>query len=198
MFGTDYVLPVVLGICLAAATGFRVFAPLLVMGLAAREGALPLGDSFSWITTYPALLMLGVAAVVEVGAYYIPVLDNLLDTIATPVAVLCGILVSAAVMTDLPPMLKWTLAIIAGGGAAGLTQTATAVLRGGSTAATGGLANHILSTGEILGAIGLAVVSIFAPYLGLAALAIAALIGWRIIRAWRRRRDAAAPNTPPR
>ena len=73
--------------------------------------------------------MLGVAAFVEVLAYYVPGVDNLLDTLATPAALVAGTVVSAAVMTDVPPMVKWTAAVIAGGGVAGLTQGATAMLR---------------------------------------------------------------------
>jgi hypothetical protein len=110
--GIEWLVPAALGIGLAAATGFRVFVPLLIMGLAARSGSLPVSDSFLWVASTPALVMLAIAAVVEIAAYYIPGLDNLLDTLATPAAIAAGIMVSAAVMTDLPPMLKWTLAII--------------------------------------------------------------------------------------
>ncbi len=110
-------LPAALGIGLAAASGFRVFVPLLVLGLAAHWGYVPVGESFAWVATTPALLMLAVAALFEIAAYYVPGLDNLLDAIAGPAAVIAGIAVSAAVMTDLPPMLKWTLAIIAVAGA---------------------------------------------------------------------------------
>ncbi len=168
----DYVLPIVLGISLAAAAGFRVFVPLLVMGLSARGSYLPLGDTFAWVSTAPALIMLGVAALAEIAAYYIPGLDNLLDALATPAAVIAGIAVSAAVMTDLPPMLKWTLAIIAGGGAAAITQGATATLRGHSTAFTAGLGNHMLATGELAAAIFVPLLAIIWPY---AALVIALL-----------------------
>ena len=140
----DVAMPVALGIGLAAATGFRVFLPMLVMSAAAYSGHLPLGDNFAWLGTPPALIMLGVAAVAEVLAYYIPGVDNLLDTLATPAAFVAGTLVSAAVITDLPPMLKWTTAVIAGGGVAGLTQSATALLRAKSTLFTGGMGNALL------------------------------------------------------
>ncbi len=125
-----------------------MFVPLLVLGLAAHWGYVPVGEGFAWVATTPALLMLAVAALFEIAAYYVPGLDNLLDAIAGPAAVIAGIAVSAAVMTDLPPMLKWTLAIIAGGGAAGLTQGATTLIRGASTATTAGLGNPLVATGE--------------------------------------------------
>src|SRR5262245_30484022 len=110
----DLALSIALGIGLAAATGFRVFLPLLVMSIAAQAGYLPLGENFAWLASTSALTMLAIAAFLEVLAYYIPGVDNLLDTLATPGAVLAGIIASAAVMSDLPPMIKWTLAIIAG------------------------------------------------------------------------------------
>ena len=122
----DLPLSIVLGVGLAAATGFRVFLPMLIVSGAAYTGHLPLADSFAWLGTPSALTMLGVAAVVEILAYYVPGVDNLLDSLATPAALVAGTIVSAAVMTDVPPMAKWTAAVIAGGGVAGLTQGATA------------------------------------------------------------------------
>src|SRR5215469_15160279 len=134
---SDLALSIVLGIALAAATGFRVFLPMLIVSGAAYTGHLTLSDSFAWLGTPYALTMLSVAALAEILAYYIPVIDNLLDSLATPAAFVAGTVVSAAVMTDVPPMVKWTAAVIAGGGIAGLTQGATAALRAHSTASSG-------------------------------------------------------------
>jgi hypothetical protein len=177
----DYVIPVALGIGLAAATGFRVFLPLLLVGLAGRGGYLPLGAGVEWITTSPALVMLAIAALTEVAAYYVPVLDNLLDGLAGPLAVGAGIAVSYAVMGDLPPMLKWTLAIIAGGGAAAATQGATTLLRGTSTALTGGLGNAALATIEAAGAIILTVLAIAVPVIAALLAIIFIIAAWRLV-----------------
>jgi hypothetical protein len=114
MSSFDIGLSIALGIGLAAATGFRVFLPLLVASVAAHTGHLHLGESFSWLDSVPAMTMLGAAALAEVAAYYIPLVDNLLDTIAAPAALIAGTVISAAVMTDLPSLVKWTTAIIAG------------------------------------------------------------------------------------
>jgi hypothetical protein len=148
----------------------------------------PVSDGFSWIAGTSALMMLGIAAMIEITAYYVPLLDNLLDTIAVPAALIAGIAVSAAVMTDLPPMLKWTLAIIAGGGAAGLTQGATTILRGASTATTAGLGNPIIATGEILGAIAVSVLAIAAPWIAVAAVVVFCIVIYRVVRRIRRNR----------
>ena len=185
--GFEILLPLALGVSLAAATGFRVFLPLLVMSLAVRGGYLPVSDGFSWVATTPALLMLAVAALTEMLAYYIPVLDNLLDGLAAPTAIGAGVAVTAAVLGDVPPMLKWSLAIIAGGGAAAATQGATTLLRGVSTVATGGLANHTIATGEIIGALGLSLLAIALPYIAVVAALIFIIVAWRMVLRVRRR-----------
>ena len=139
----DIAVSIALGIGLAAATGFRIFLPLLITSIATYGGYIPVSEGFAWIGSPAAVIMLGVAALAEVLAYYIPGVDNLLDTIATPAALVAGTLVSAAVMADLPPLIKWTAAVIAGGGAAGITQGVTTMIRANSTVFTGGLGNPV-------------------------------------------------------
>src|SRR6516164_7169448 len=172
-------LSIVLGIGLAAATGFRVFLPMLVVSVAAYTGHLPLDNSFAWLATPSALTMLSVAALAETLAYYIPAVDNLLDALATPTALVAGTIVSAAVMTDVPPMLKWTAAVIAGGGIAGLTQGVTRMLRAHSTVLTGGLGNPIIATAELGGALLMSFLAFVAPT---AAIALAIVLLWLAIR----------------
>ena len=181
------VFPLALGIGLAAATGFRIFLPLLVMGLGVREGYVPVSDGFAWVATTPALIMLAVAAITEIAAYYIPLLDNVLDHIAGPVAIGAGILVSAAVMGGYDPMLKWTLAIIAGGGAAAATQSTTTALRGTSTVLTAGLGNHAIATGEIAGALATSVLAIAFPYVAAVLVLLLIWLAWRLILKFRQR-----------
>lgn len=183
MTGLDIAVSISLGLGLAAAVGFRVFLPLLVASLAAHTGHLHLSDNFAWLGTLPAVIMLSVAAATEVAAYYIPGVDNLLDTITTPAAVIAGTLVSAAVMTDLPPLIKWTTAIIAGGGAAGITQAVTALLRVKSTTLTGGTANSLVASGELGGALLLSALALIAPFVALAA---AVLLCWLTFRTARK------------
>jgi hypothetical protein len=178
MTNVDIALSIVLGVGLAAATGFRVFLPMLIVSASAYTGHLPLDNTFAWLATPAALTMLGVAAAIETAAYYIPGVDNVLDVLATPAAFVAGTVVSAAVMTDLPPMLKWTAAVIAGGGIAGITQGLFATVRAKSTLFTGGLGNMILATIEFVGALVLSIVSLAAP---LATLALLALLVWLAI-----------------
>ena len=175
-------LSIVLGVGLAAATGFRVFLPMLVVGVAAYAGPLPLDSNFAWLATPSALIMLSVAALAEILAYYIPAVDNLLDTLATPAALVAGTIVSAAVTTDVPPMVKWTAAVIAGGGVAGLTQGVTALLRAKSTILTGGAGNVVLSTAELVGALLVSLLALAAPFAALAVVIFFLWLGTRLIR----------------
>ena len=180
----DYALSVVFGIGLAAATGFRVFLPMLVMSGAAYTGHLQLDNGFAWLATPSALTMLGVAAVAEILAYYVPGVDNLLDALATPAAFVAGTVVSAAVITDLPPMVKWTAAVIAGGGMAGIMQGMTAILRAKSTVLTGGLGNSLIATAQLVGSLLVSLLTLAAP---LAALALVVFFLWltiHLVRSW--------------
>jgi len=192
----ESLLSIALGLGLAAATGFRIFVPLLIAGLAARFGYLPLGEGFQWLASTPALVMLVTAAVAETLAYYIPGVDHALDVIAGPATLVAGAVASAAVMTDIPQAVLWPIAIIAGGGAAGLTKGSTALLRAKSGALTGGLANPLVSTVETVGATGLAILAIVVPLLCL--VAVVALLYWATRKAGRLifGRDRPPPQAP--
>lgn len=190
-------LAVALGVGIAAASGFRVFLPLLALGLGAHFGLVPLGEGFAWLGESSTLLALGVAAVVEVAAYYVPGVDHLLDTLAGPAALVAGAISVAAVMTDVPPALKWTVAIIAGSGSAGLVQGATTLLRAKSGMFTGGLGNTVVATGELGGAIGLSALALFVPVLALVAVVALLWFAWRTGRKLLRGRATTVPPTPP-
>ncbi len=192
----DALIGVFVGLALSAAVGFRIFVPLLLTGSAARLGYLELTSDMAWLGSDAALVALATATVLEVSAYYVPWLDNLLDTIATPTAVVAGVIAWAAVTPELSPLLRWTLAIVAGGGAAGLVQSSTALLRFQSSGFTGGLANPVLATAELLGSLALSVLGVLAPALG-AGLVVLVLVGlgWGYRRATSRRN--AAPSSKP-
>jgi hypothetical protein len=170
------IVSIALGIALAAATGFRVFVPLLITGIAARFDVIPLNDSFAWLASTPALITLGTAAVFETLAYYIPGVDHALDAIAGPAAVVAGVIVSASVMTDMSPALMWPLAIVAGGSAAGLTKTGTALIRAKTGIATAGLGNPVVSTAETAGATVLSILALLVPIL--CAIVVIVILVW--------------------
>ncbi|MEL7059298.1 MAG: DUF4126 domain-containing protein [Acidobacteriota bacterium] len=181
----DLVLTIFLGLGLAASCGFRIFVPLLIAGLAAHSGHLSLASDFEWMASTPALWAFGIATCLEVAAYWVPWVDNLLDVAATPSAVVAGTLATMSQIGDMEPFFAWTIAAIGGGGAAGLVQTGTAVLRQMSTLATGGLANPLFSTVEAGASLGGALLAIAFPLLALFAfLALGlAIATWAVRRA---------------
>lgn len=160
----EIIIALCLGITLSAACGFRVFMPPLAMSLAAMSGHFPLAPGFEWVGTREAAIALGIATIFEVCAYYIPFVDNLLDTVQVPVAVGIGTVITAATLGHTDPVLQWTLAAIAGGGVAGVTKTLTSLTRLASTGLTGGLGNFIVATIEAISSISLSILGLTFPF----------------------------------
>ncbi len=178
-----------IGIGLSATCGFRIFVPLLGMSIAHHAGALSFSPGFEWIGSWPATISFGIAMVIEIAAYYIPWLDNMLDTIATPAAIVAGTIATASMVGDVSTFLRWSLAIIAGGGIAGLIQGSSVIVRGISTASTAGLANPAVSTVELIASILGTIISIILP--ALAVIIVAILLGL-ILRRLSRKRTATS------
>lgn len=177
------ILAVVTGIGLSAACGFRIFVPLLLLNLASMYGYIHLTSGFEWIGEYSATITFAVATAFEIIAYYVPWLDNILDAIASPVSVIAGTIAAASVITDMPPSLKWMIAIIAGGGIAGLFQGSTTLLRTKSSLFTGGIGNMVIATLELVGSVITATLAIILPMIGFILVAILAV--YLLLRAGR-------------
>jgi hypothetical protein len=152
------------------------------MSVASLAGHLDLAPGFDWIGTYYALAAFATATVVEILGYYVPWVDNLLDTIATPAAIVAGTVATAAMVSELSPFLKWSLALIAGGGTAGIIQLGTVTLRGASSTTTGGLGNFVVATGELLGSILTAIVAIVLPLLAIVLVLLGCVFILRTLR----------------
>ena len=194
----DTVFAAMIGVALSATCGFRVFVPLLAVCIATRatesegESYVQLAENFTWLASDPAFVVFLVAAIFEIAGYYLPIIDNFLDTVATPAAVVAGTLITAAFLVDVEPWLQWTLGVIAGGGLAGAVQVTTVVTRAASTVTTGGLGNPVMASVEtgysFLSSL-LAVV--FAPL----ALAVVLLLVFTGLFIWIRRRKREATET---
>lgn len=182
----ESLLSIAAGLALAASAGFRVFVPLLIVSVAARAGWLEIAPSFQWIATTQALTVFLTATVLEIGAYYVPFLDNLLDTVSTPAAVVAGMVASASVLVDLPPWLRYSIAIAGAGSTAGVVAASTTMLRLKSSALTAGFGNGVLATFELLGAFGVALVAVLVPIFAL--VVVAAILSFAIRRLGRRSR----------
>lgn len=178
----EVLLSLAIGVGLAAAVGFRVFVPFTVISLAALSGYLELAPGFDWIGSYPALLVFAVATALEIGAYYIPWVDNLLDSIATPAAIVAGAVITASVVGDVSPLLRWSLAAIAGGGVAAAVQSGTVLLRGTSSTVTGGLGNFAVASSELLGSVLTSLLAVFLPLVAVTGIILLFVVAMRRMR----------------
>ncbi len=175
-------LSIIMGISLSAASGFRVFVPFLVISIASIAGWVGLPESAMWMGTYPALIAFGVAAVVEIGGYYSPWIDNMLDLISSPLAIIAGIVLSGSFIVDINPLLKWTLAIVCGGGAAMNVQLLTVKARALSSFFTTGIGNPIVSTIEGISSFVVSFLAIWLPLIAFAVVVVISILIFRLIR----------------
>lgn len=159
----EFVMAILIGVGLSAAVGFRLFTPLLITSIAEKADMITLTESFSWLGSTPALIAFAVATLLEIASSYIPIVDQVMKMIASPAAIIAGVLLTASFIGDMDPFLKWSIAIIAGGGTASVSQLTTTSVRTASTVATGGLGNAIISFFEGLIAIIMSIVSILLP-----------------------------------
>jgi hypothetical protein len=186
-----------IGIGLSAACGFRAFVPLLGVSIAAHTGYLPLSHEFSWLSSTPALLALTLATIIEIGAYSVPLIDHMMDAITTPVALIAGTLLMASQLGDVSPFLRWSLAIIAGGGAAGLVQAGSVLARSATTMFTGGLGNMVITLLEFGGAVATTLMAIFLPFLCAMALIVVMVLILRLVRHRGSKSGLSTASDPP-
>ena len=194
---------VAMGIALSACAGFRVFIPMLAASIAGHFGVIDLPADMSWLGTWPAIICLGTAAVAEVGAYYIPFVDNLLDTIAAPLSVAAGTVLSSSILPiqDQGPLLRWGVALLAGGSAAGTIQLGTGLLRLFSSKATIGTGNFVVSTTENAAAVSGSLLSFLIPVV--MALLLVGFAIWILIKAttqlknWRKKNSGRQQQNLP-
>lgn len=193
-----YVGSALMGIGLAAACGFRVFLPLLVVGVFGRMGWVEILPSFSWLASWPGITCLAVATVLETGAMFVPWLDSALTAMATPFAILAGAFLATTVTEGQSTLYQYVIPIIAGGATAGVIHGVTTAVKGVSSAVTGGSANPLVALGELFAAIVTTILAVVVPVLlVLLATAFVVAAGWFVMR-WRRRRTMdGMPATKP-
>jgi Domain of unknown function (DUF4126) len=182
-FNLDTLVELMLAISLSSAAGFRVFVPLLALSAAAVLGHIDLPANFNWLENSQALGLFVIAAILEILGYAVPWLDHALDLVATPAAILAGTVMTASLAPEMDPLVKWTLALVAGGGTAGLTKSVMNLLRGTSTAATGGLANPVFAALELLVAVTLSALAVTLPIA--AGVVVIGIFGFLMYKLWR-------------
>lgn len=186
----EIVASICMGAGLAAATGFRVFIPLLVAGVAMRFNLGAISTTFScshsWLTSPLAIAALFAAAVFEILAYKIPIMDNFLDFIAAPAALIAGGIIGLNFFVPSEsPMLVTILGIIAGAGGAGVVHGTTALARITSTKMTLGTANPFFAISEAIGSVATSILAIMLPVLAGIVVAmglVIAFIAWKQLK----------------
>jgi Domain of unknown function (DUF4126) len=182
-FNLDTIVELMLALSLSSAAGFRVFVPLLVLSAAAVLGHINLPANFDWLENPQALGLFAIAAILEILGYAIPWFDHVLDLVATPAAILAGTVMTASLAPEMDPLVKWTLALVAGGGTAGITKAVMNLLRGTSTAATGGLGNPVFAALELLVAVALSALAVTLPIA--AGGLLIGIFGFSMYKLWR-------------
>jgi len=172
----EWVLGIIVGVSLSAACGFRVFVPMLVMSIAVHSGNLTPASGFEWLGTWLALTAFSIATLLEIAAYFIPVVNNILDTIATPAAFVAGTVLTASMAGELSPVLRWALAAVAGGAVAGGVQLATVSARTALTPLGG---SGAVSAAEDGAAVATSVLAVTVPVLAVGLLVLAAAVVFR-------------------
>ncbi|MEM9751962.1 MAG: DUF4126 domain-containing protein [Planctomycetota bacterium] len=187
----EILLAVGVGVGLSAACGFRVFVPFFLVAIAIRADYVPPGlkslAGLDWLSSDVALIVLGVATAAEILAFYVPWFDNLMDTIATPLATVAGTVMMMGVLDGAPEPIQWGVGLLVGGGTSLGVQATTVLTRGASTVATAGLGNPVVATAENAGS---SVLSVLAVLIGpIVVVVVVAMLFWfvtKLIR-WRRR-----------
>lgn len=174
----EWVPAIALAIALAATAGIRAWLPLFLAGLLTRAGLLELGASFAFLATTRALVILAVASALEILGDKIPAVDHALDTLGTPLKLGAGALLAAAAFgTVTDPLTSTLLGVAVGAPTALVPHAAKSLVRVASTAATGGLANPVLSLLEDLITLAAFALAVLVPLAlaGLVLLAVALL-----------------------
>lgn len=185
----ELITAVAIGIGLAASAGFRVFVPLLVAAIAAKTGVLPLNESFHWLSSWTSIAVLGTATVAEILAYYIPFVDNLLDTLATPMAIGAGTLLLTSVLPIDSELMKWITGAVVGGGSAAVVQSGSALTRLTSTKLTAGAGNPVVATVENVAATSTSILSLVIPFIIVAVFLLLVILIFTMIRRKLRRKQ---------
>ena len=177
---------IAMGIALSATAGFRVFVPMLAAALAGHFNVISLPADMAWLSSWTSIICFATASIAEIGAYYIPFIDNLLDTIATPLSVAAGTLLAFSILpvSGQEPIVRWALAFLAGGSTAGTIQLGTGLLRLLSSKTTIGTGNVVVATTENAAALTGSALSLVVPVI--VALLLLCLCTWIVIKLFKR------------
>lgn len=168
-----------IGVGLSTSTGFRVLVPFACLSAAALYGGFALPAEMVWLDSLPVFIGLLVATVLEIAAFYVPWVNDVLDTIEFPAAVIAGTYLTGSFAADLPTLLQWSTALAVGGGAAGTIQGMTGITRLATNSATGGCASPVTASLEWMSSVMLSILSLTLPLLALVLVVMVLLFALR-------------------
>ena len=180
-----------LGLSLSAACGFRVFIPPLALSIAFHSGVVQLSPDWQWLGTQNAIITLGIAATIEVFAYFIPWVSNFLDSIEIGLAPIAGMFVTASTLSiagDFDPTFLWIVTVIAGGATAETVELGTSMTRLITSGSTAGIGGPIVSLIEAGSSIVMSILAINAPNVAILLVVFLVIDGIRRIRKFNSKR----------
>ncbi|OGN42666.1 MAG: hypothetical protein A2623_14100 [Caulobacterales bacterium RIFCSPHIGHO2_01_FULL_70_19] len=179
-----WVLPALLGLGLASATGLRTFLPLLMLALAAKFELFDvrLIEQMDWLVSWPAIAALATATIAEFAGDKVPAVDHALNAVGYVTRPVAGAVAAGSVFWAVDPTAAAVAGIIVGAPAALAFNAAQTGARVGSTATTGGLANPLVSFVEDALALATVLVAFLAPILVPALLIVLAIVVFRLAR----------------
>jgi hypothetical protein len=187
----DWVTALALAVALSAVSGLRALLPILLTGLVARAGWVDLGPTFEFLSGNRALIIFGVAALLEIAGDKIPALDHALDTVHSFLRPLSGSLLAAAALSRVTdPTHALVGGIVLGAPTALVPHAVKSTARIASTVFTGGLANPFLSILEDVLAVVLFILAVVVPILAAVTVIVLMVL---LARRLGRRAPAAAP-----
>jgi hypothetical protein len=187
-----WVLPALLGLGLASATGLRTFLPLLMLALAAKFGlfGIDLNDRMAWLADWPAISALAVASVVEFTGDKVPVVDHGLNVLGAFTRPIAGAVAAGSVFAGVDPMTAAVAGLIVGAPTAFAFNAAQGGARLTSTATTGGIGNPVLSFIEDVLSVLMVALAFLAPVLVPILMIVLAIAIFRLAKRMRGRMDA--------
>jgi hypothetical protein len=177
----EMVLAVGTGIGLSSIAGIRAYLPLVLVGLFARLGLFTLPAPFNLLDDWLVIGVLLVLALLESGLDKVPALDPILDFVQTPVRIIAGAILFAAVLQEgLDVGAIPELAV--GGCIAGMVAVLKAILRPPANIESAGVSTSFLSLLEDVVALLGGVIAVFVPFLPLALVAFLLFFFFRVRR----------------
>jgi hypothetical protein len=190
-----WVLPALLGLGLASATGLRTFLPLLMLALAAKFELFDvrLIEQMDWLVSWPAIAALATATTVEFLGDKVPAIDHGLNAVGYVTRPIAGAIAAGSVFWNVDPAAAAIAGLIVGAPAALAFNAAQTGVRVGSTATTGGLGNPLVSLVEDVLAFVTVIIAFLAPILIPVVLLVLAVVVFRLARRIRDRSDQPRP-----